>query len=149
MPNVRRLSVPKQYEDGVFVSLEETPIVLADIRAALPRLQNKLVRRWPSITRVEITNRTGLRRRRNPHDPAQAAVAACLGIRVVWLVTKAAAEFVSVAAQAARKVVEPASEEIGDYLRGWIRARNPYALESRRTIRKAKKKARAKRPRGK
>src|SRR5208282_5055364 len=97
----------------VFVSLEHTPVVLADIRAALPRLKKDLSSRW-QIEHVEIENR--LPRRRNPVNPAQVSQAiagGCVGILILFTVATVRA--------AGKKVGEAAGEEIGECVRRWIR----------------------------
>jgi len=111
MPTVETLKLyvaHPEVGDEVFVSLEHTPVVLADIRAALPQLKKDLSSRWP-IVGVDIENR--LPRRRNPAHPVQTAEViayATVGIRILLGET----------AQAIGKAVV---REIGEYVRGWIR----------------------------
>jgi hypothetical protein len=113
MPTVRLIGGGEP--DGeVFISLEHAPVVLADIRAALPRLKKDLsARSWP-IDSVVIENR--LPRRRNPVDPTQITrlgEVACVGILI---------RFFHTAAQAvAKKIGDAAGEEISEYVRNWIR----------------------------
>src|SRR5260370_17769217 len=85
MPTVRSLPIDgtesvEPYDEEVFVSLEDTPIVLADIRVALPQLQKELAARWP-ITRVEIENKKPILRR-NPHDPTHTTGGGAIGILI-------------------------------------------------------------------
>jgi hypothetical protein len=120
--------------DGeVFVSLEHTPVVLADIRAALPQLKKDLSARWWPIDSVEIENQ--LPRRRNPVDLTQitrlSVEVACVGILVRFFNTAAQA--------AAKKVGDVAGDEIGEYVRGWIRRiaqRQPEIHKEKRSQRK-------------
>ncbi len=109
-------------DEEVFVSLENTPIVLSDIRTALPKLRKELAARWPVI-RVEIENRRPTRRR-NPYDPKQ-AIETVLGIRVVFLLTRTAQVFLD-------EVARAAGSEIGEYVRGWIqRVANAWSLKKK------------------
>jgi uncharacterized protein YcfJ len=125
MPTVRALPIhgtesAEPYDETVFVSLEDTPIVLADIRAALPQLREELAARWP-INRVEIENRRPARRR-NPYDPSQ--VEAVLGI-VIGLF------FFEATRAAGKKIGEAAGEEVGKYVRSWIQGIAHTLLDER------------------
>ena len=109
MPQVRVLPIGKTHielgKEDPFISLEETPVVLADIRAALPRLRKTLMTRWPLIKAVEIENRRIIRRR-NPHDPTQIFRDAAFGIAIyIW--SRPARIFLDEVAREAGKRVGP------------------------------------------
>ncbi len=127
MPTIRRLPVGKTRielgEEDPFISLEETPVVLADVRTALPRLRKTLMTRWPSINAVEIENRR-ITRRRNPHDPTQVFRDAVFGI-AIYLWSRPARIFLDEVAREAGKKVGP---EVGrqavaamKYVQRWIK----------------------------
>jgi hypothetical protein len=86
-----------------FVSLEDTPLVMAEIRAALPQFKAALMARWPIITGIQIENRR-ITRRQNPFDPAQAAMDATIGIVIVF--------FFEAAKAAGKKVGEATGDQI-------------------------------------
>lgn len=69
----------------VFVSVEDMPLVLVDVRRALPKLKRELSREY-RVESVELSSRVP--RRRNPIEPSQIIVPACVGI-IVHVVTKA------------------------------------------------------------
>jgi hypothetical protein len=124
MLNVRALPIHgTEPDEEIFFSLENTPIVLADIRAALPRLREELMARWPAITAVEIENRR-ITRRRNPHDPREILANAVLGIQI-YLYTRPAQIFLEDVARAAGKKVGDAGGdrmvEIMEYVGSWIK----------------------------
>ena len=127
MPSVRVLPIGKTRielgEEDPFISLEATPVVLADVRTALPRLRKTLMTRWPSINAVEIENRR-ITRRRNPHDPTQVFRDAVFGIAIyIW--SRPARIFLDEVAREAGKKVGP---EIGrqavaamKYVQRWVK----------------------------
>ena len=145
MPYVRVLPMGKTRievgEEDPFISLEETPVVLADVRSALPRLRKTLMTRWPSINAVEIENRR-ITRRRNPHDPTQVVRDAALGIAIyIWSrparifldevargAGKKAGPEVGRQAVAAMKYVERWLKRMSDRVAGRNRKSRPKAL---------------------
>ncbi len=154
MPTIRVLPVGKTRiepgEEDLFISLEETPVVLADVRTALPRLRKTLMTRWPSINAVEIENRR-ITRRRNPHDPTQVFRDAVFGIAIyIW--SRPARIFLDEVAREAGKKVGP---EVGRqaaaamrYVQRWVNQLGDRAFPRNRkptprtlTTRKLKKKA--------
>jgi len=154
MPTIRVLSVGKTRielgEEDPFISLEETPVVLADVRTALPRLRKTLMTRWPSINAVEIENRR-ITRRRNPHDPTQVFRDAVFGIAIyIW--SRPARIFLDEVAREAGKKVGP---EVGrqavaamKYVQRWVNQMGDRAFAQNRkptprtlTTRKLKKRA--------
>jgi hypothetical protein len=97
-------------ERTVFVSVEETPLVLSEVRRALPQLTRELRGRWP-IQGAELENRMPVRR--NPYTPTAVVAVACMGIAV---------RFALSAAQAAgTKVGDVMGREITKYVQRWIK----------------------------
>lgn len=119
MLKVRALPVSREEEP--FISLEDSRLVLADVRAGLPQLRKELKSRWPFIQSVEVENRQ-ITRRRNPHDPTQ--VFAVLGI-AIYISTRTARIFFDEVARGAGKKVGPAVGkhivEALEYVRRWIK----------------------------
>ena len=72
-PIVRLVSGGEKYEE-VFISIERTPVVMADVRRILPQLKKELRKKWP-VENVQIESRIPFRR--NPYDPSQIVEAAC------------------------------------------------------------------------
>jgi hypothetical protein len=110
MPTVRVWSSDKPRDGEVFVSLERTPLVLVDVRKALPRLKAELQRKYP-VVYVDIENR--LPRRANPYDPSEVVKAACivLAIRFTW----------SAIDGAGKKLGEGVGDELAKHAKRWIR----------------------------
>jgi hypothetical protein len=106
---VPRLVTDKDRE--VFVSLEQTPLVLSDVRRGLPQLERDIRRKWP-VQAVVIENRLPLRR--NPYLPGTKAIieTACLGILVRF--TLSAAQAVGA------KVGDVMGREIAKHVKRWI-----------------------------
>ena len=67
---------PKQ----VFVPIEDFPVVLSDLRKSLPELETRLKEKWP-VESVHIEERRSYRK--NPIDPSQLVVPACIGVVVI------------------------------------------------------------------
>ena len=65
----------------VSVSLEHTELVLADLRAALPGLEEELRKKWPTLVRVRIEDVVP-RRRPAPLDADSFRKARTVGARV-------------------------------------------------------------------
>jgi hypothetical protein len=139
MPTIGRLPVGKTRielgEEDPFISLEETPVVLADVRTALPRLRKTLMTRWPSINAVEIENRR-ITRRRNPHDPTQVFRDAVFGI-AIYLWSRPARIFLDEVAREAGKKVGP---EVGrqavaamKYVERWVKRMSDRAGSNRKS----------------
>jgi hypothetical protein len=62
-----RLITSKEPDGMVFVSLEDTPVVLANVRRSLPALKKEIENKWPvRIEGIDITNFRP--RRNNPVD---------------------------------------------------------------------------------
>lgn len=97
--------------DEVFISLEYTPLVLADVRRSLPALKEELRKKWP-VEAVEIKNRISYLRK-NPYDPSQVLLPACIGIVVTFGLAAAKA--------AGTKVGKDTGDEVGKHVRRWIR----------------------------
>jgi hypothetical protein len=109
MPTVR-LVTGREPEGEVFVSLEQTPLVLGELRKALPQLRAELQKKWP-VLYVDIENQ--LPARRNSYDPSELVKAACivLAIRFTW----------SAVDGAGKKLGEVVVDELSKYARRWIK----------------------------
>ena|SRR5712691_9611989 len=105
-----RLVNPAEFDSEVFISLENIPIVLADLRRALPQLRNRLRSRW-LVQTIEIENR--IPRLRNPFDPSQIIVPAGVGLLITFSAAAAKAAGTEFGAVVGR--------EIAAYVRRWIR----------------------------
>jgi hypothetical protein len=108
-----------QKRHEVFVSLEKMPLVLGDVRKALPQLKADLQRQWP-VEYVDVENR--LPRRKNPFDPSEVVKAACVGL-VMGLGTGIGTE-----------ITKPLGAELGKYVRRWIKRFTKKAPQKRRRI---------------
>ena len=101
-------------EQEVFVSLEKTEVVMAELRAALPELTDQLRARWP-VSHIEIKNR--LPRAKNPIDSRVLHYAhlptAEIGLAIVFVE--------EVLRNAGKKIGEAVGEEISAYVRAWVR----------------------------
>ena len=138
MPSARVLPIGKTLtelgEEDPFISLEETPVVLDDVRTALPRLRKTLMSRWPSINAIELENRR-ITRRRNPHDPTQLFRDAVFGIAIyIW--SRPARIFLDEVAREAGKKVGP---EVGKqavaavkYVQRWVKQMGDRAVGQNR-----------------
>lgn len=110
-------SEPKQ----IFISIEDVPIVLSDLRRSLPDLAAELRRIWP-VESVYIEEQRSYRK--NPFDPSQLVIPACIGLVVI---------FVSAAAKAAgSKIGDAIGEEVTPYVRRWVKARFRMSSTKRR-----------------
>jgi hypothetical protein len=134
MPTVRIWNGGRKPGGEVFASLEQTAVVLADIRAALPQLKEQLGQRW-SIESIEIEDRTP--RVSNPMDPARlrdlTEIMALAGVGIVVLFAREATK------AAGKKVGDAIGEEIAQYVRGWIkrvRQVKPRKVSTRATVRR-------------
>jgi len=67
----------------VFVSVERIPVLLADVRMAIPKLKKELAKKW-NVEDVAIEARRP--RRKNPYDPKQIIELACVGIVARYVV---------------------------------------------------------------
>lgn len=109
-PIVRLVSGGEPYEK-VFVSLEQTPVVMAEVRRTLPQLKKELRKKW-AVENVQIENR--IPRLRNPYDPTQIVDAACVGLLISFTLPAVRA--------ASKKVGEAIGDEIAKRVRQWIRS---------------------------
>jgi hypothetical protein len=129
-----------EFDPGVFISLENIPIVLANLQRALPQLRNALRRRW-FVQSIEVENRRP--RFRNPFDPSL-IVPAGVGLLITFGAAAAKAagtEFGKVAG------TDIAATDIAAYVRRWIRRlptkKTSTAIRSRKpTQRKSKTRSR-------
>jgi hypothetical protein len=110
MPTVFFSGRQKQSERAVSVSLERAPVVLADVRKALPQLKKELSKHW-RVQWVDIENQ--IPRVKNPHDPTNIIKAACIVLTVKFgleAVGSAGKEFGNIAAK-----------EISKHVRLWLK----------------------------
>jgi hypothetical protein len=121
-PIVQLVNGGDPYET-LFVSLERTPVVLADLRWALPQLKKELRKKWP-VEFVEIENQ--IPRRKNPYSPSEIVTGACIGLVVTF--------GVAVAKAAGATIGETLGDEISAHVRLWIRGLG----NQKRSIRKKK-----------
>ncbi|SRR6266436_10363616 len=120
----------------VSVSLEHTELVLTDLRAALPGLEDELRKKWPTLVRVRIED--VVPRRRNPIDATSASYyawyMASAGLHLVAIFAAAAA--VRAGAAAGKEVITPPAKEVGKFLRQWVQKFTK--TKSRRKTRRTK-----------
>jgi hypothetical protein len=102
----------------IFVSVERMPLVLAELRRKLPKLKTDLLRKWP-VESVSLEARNS--RRRNPYNPSELVVPACVGI-VVYYVIKPAVK--SASTRIGEKVGDAIGEELAAYVRRWLKSIN-------------------------
>lgn len=96
----------------VSVSLEHTPIVLSDIRQALPNLKKVMRKKWPALNDVYISH--SLPRGIRSHLDR---IPRLVGLRADAPLCLAASFALGVGG---RKSTKPPSREIEEYLRCWI-----------------------------
>jgi hypothetical protein len=116
-------------DEEVFVSLEHTPILLAQVRKNLLHLKSELSKKW-SVEEVRIENR--IPRLRNPYDALQIIEAACVGLLVSFTLPAVKA--------AGKKVGVAIGDEIADRVRRWIRINCKPSPTRSRSLRRARKK---------
>jgi hypothetical protein len=110
MTPIVRLANGGDLYETLFVSLERTPVVLADVRRALPQLKKELRKKWP-VEYVEIENR--IPRRKNPYSPTEIVTGACIGLVVTFSV--------AIAKAAGTTIGKTLGDEISAHVRRWIR----------------------------
>lgn len=113
--------------DDVFVSVEDFPVVLSELRQSLPELEGELKRRWP-VGSVRLDAQRN--RIRNPIGPTtHLLISAAIGIFVTY-----GSEFVR---QTTKKVSDRVGDEIADYVSKWLKKkfarRKPKLKPKRRT----------------
>jgi len=93
---------------------ERPPLVLAEVRKALPQLESELQTKWPSVGSVDIEQRR--LRLRNPfHGVVTPEMLEAIGIVL-------AIRFVESASDAAAKEFgKGVAREVGRYVRRWLR----------------------------
>jgi hypothetical protein len=98
----------------VFVSLERTPLVLVDVRNALPQLKKDLGKKW----QVEsVTIELHKPRIKNPTDPTEFIVrGACVGLVVSLL----------------QPSVDVAGKELAKHVRRWLNQFNKTKKKTKR-----------------
>jgi hypothetical protein len=124
---VEILSDRKKYSE-VFVSLERTPVLLADVRGNLPQLKAELCKKW-QVENLRIENR--IPRLRNPYHPSQIVEAACIGLLISFTLPGVKA--------VSKKVGEAVGDEIAKRVRLWIRSIDRPHRERRKGSAQAQK----------
>jgi hypothetical protein len=103
-------------EIEIFISIEDVPVVLADLRRRLPELTDELRKQWP-VERVAIRERSP--RRRNPSVALQFIPQAYFGI----VVTLGHAILAGIGAEVGRKILKSAQvKRISQSVRKWVKA---------------------------
>lgn len=128
MPRIVRVCTDENPEGQVFVSLEQTPLVLSDVRRDLPQLKRELCRKW-RVLHVAIENR--IPHRRNPHVPGALVAVACVGLVVKF--------GLAVADGAGKKIGETIGQEIVKYVNGWIKRIGKSKAARKRSARPRKR----------
>jgi hypothetical protein len=128
MSPIVRVITAKEPEQ-LFVSIEDIPLVLSELRRLLPQLREELHRKWP-VESVHIEERTP--RRKNPFDPMQVVPAACIGLVIVFssAVLKAAGT----------KIGEGIGDGIKPFVTRWLKER--FAKSDKRLAAASRKKNR-------
>jgi len=115
MVRVRLVTDGEPDEDVISISLENKPKIISDVRRALPSLRREMRKKWPTLANVEIRHRVP--RLKNPVDVTLYNHAWIADARLIL-----AAVFTSqVAADFAKEVLKPSAQEIGEYLKRWVR----------------------------
>lgn len=96
---------------NVDISLERTPLVLAELRKALPALKRDLRKRWPVLS-VGIENR--IPRRRNPINPSAVVTTACIVLAVRF--------GYEVSSESGKEIGKTIGKEVSKYLRQWLKS---------------------------
>ncbi len=120
---------------SVSVSLERIPLVLADVREALPQLKKELDKQWPVLW-VSIENQ--IPRRRNPYDPSEVFKAACVVLIIAF------------AKGGGEELGKKTTSAVTKYVQNWInkfsrkppkttRRKNAIAVRVRRKIPRVRK----------
>lgn len=110
MPPIVRLVSGGEPREDVFISLERSPVVIAEVRRALPQLKKELRKKWP-VEGIQIETR--LPRLKNPCDLSEVLETACVGLLVSFVLPGVRA--------ASKKVGEAIGDEISKHVRRWIR----------------------------
>jgi hypothetical protein len=112
---------PKQ----VFVPIEDFPVVLSDLRKSLPELETRLKEKWP-VESVHIEERRSYRK--NPIDPSQLVVPACIGV-VVILGT-------AILKATGTKIGDAIGDGLKPYITKWVKAQFQKSKKPKRIQRK-------------
>lgn len=102
---------PQKPTGDVEISLERTPLVLAELRKALPALKRDLRKRWP-VLYVGIENR--IPRRRNPIDPSEVVRTASIVLAVKFSY--------EVVGEAGKEIGKTIGKDVSKYLRRWLKS---------------------------
>jgi hypothetical protein len=123
----------------VSISLEHTQLVLADLRAGLPKLERQLRRKWPTLDRVKIED--VVPRHKNPINAASArefaTQVASTGLHLVAIFTAVTAA--RAGAAFGKEAMTPPAKEVGKFLRQWVQKFTKTKKRKRRRTRTTKK----------
>jgi hypothetical protein len=128
MTTVRLVSGQQHgFEEKVSVSLEQTPLVLADVRRKLPQLRKNLQKKWP-VLYVDIENR--LPQLHNPSVPGEIVTAACIVLTVTFAHNLGA----TAGKEIGKAVGKTIGQEVSKFIRNWVKARadTPSRRKARR-----------------
>jgi hypothetical protein len=114
--------------EQMFVPIEDFPVVLSDLRKCLPELVTHLKERWP-VDSVYIEERKSYRK--NPIDPSQLVVPACIGVVVIF--------GTAVIKAAGTKIGDAIGDGLKPYIRKWVKAQFRRSSTPKRTQRKGKR----------
>jgi hypothetical protein len=131
MPTVLLLGDGENSAQFVSVSLEHTPLILSEVRKALPQLKKELGKQWPVLW-VGIENKKP--RLRNPHDPSAIIEAACIVLTVKF--------FGGVGTELGKMALRAATKHIQNWIAKFSRPALPTRTKSltrARTRRRASK----------
>ena len=112
--------------DEVFVSIENIPVVLADLRRSLPSLKKELARKWPvEHVQIQEKGRAALRLK----NPYALVVPVAIGLAITF--SHAAAK------AAGTKIGDGVGKEITELVHRWLR-RKPKTKRKKRSKRNTK-----------
>jgi hypothetical protein len=117
--------------EQVFIPIEKFPVVLSHLRKSLPELKERLEKKWP-VESVHIEERRSYRK--NPIDPSQLVVPACIGVVVIFgtAILKATGS----------KIGDAVGDGLKPYITKWVKAqfqksKKPKGLQRKRRRRHA------------
>jgi hypothetical protein len=125
MPNVRLVSDYHEPDEEVSISLERTPIILADLRRSLPKLKRELQEKW-TVHYVDIESRPA--RVRNPYTPGDVITPACIVLTIAFAHSFGSAS----GKEIGKEVGKTVAREISKYVRKWLKSSDKRRLKRRK-----------------